>query len=185
MSSWRLELSGNGSFAIVSAQPGGREGRLPASRQPPLTSTLGIMKYSLRKLISTDWPTLAASLGLPIIWAINFGFPYLGPTKLPLPLWFPVSISSALIIWLIWRIIRVARLFAKGHLSLGRVTDLSIAKDRGRLEFAFEYQGKLISTWTPVHKTKAVRSLAPGAVVEVLFDASRPTRAIVKHLYEA
>jgi len=41
MSSSHSELSGNGSFSILSAQPGGRERRLPASRQPPLTSTLG------------------------------------------------------------------------------------------------------------------------------------------------
>lgn len=143
------------------------------------------MKYSLRKVISTDWPTLAATLGIPIIWAMHFGFLYLRPTVLPLPIWFPVAISAGLIAWLVWRIRRVARLFAHGQVISGRVTYLSIAKDRGRLEFAFEYQGKLISTWTPVHKTKAVLALAPGAMVEVLFDTSHPTRAIVKHLYAA
>lgn len=144
------------------------------------------MKYSIRKVLSTDWPTLAASFGIPIIWVIHFGFPYLQQTALPLPLWFPVTISAALIIWLVWRISRVAKLFAHGQLAVGEVTQLSITKDRGRLEFEFEYQGKPISTWTPVHKTKAVLSLTPGTVVEVLFDTSRrPTRAIVKHLYAA
>ena len=143
------------------------------------------MKYSLRKTISTDWPALAASWGIPIIWAIHFGFPYLRPTALPLSLWFPTSISVALITWLVWRISRVARLFAHGRLASGQVTRLSIVKDRGRLEFTFEHQGKLICTWTPIHKTKAVLSLAPGAIVEVLFDTSHPTRAIVKHLYAA
>ena len=143
------------------------------------------MKYNLRKTLSTDWPALAASLGVPIIWVIHFGFPYLRQTALPLPLWFPVTISVALIICLAWRIRRVAKLFTHGQIAVGKVTHLSIAKDRGRLEFEFEYLGKLISTWAPIHKTKAVLSLPPGTVVEVLFDTSRPTRAIVKHLYAA
>lgn len=143
------------------------------------------MKYSLRKVLSTDWPALAASFGIPIIWVIHFWFPYLRQTALPLSLFFPITISVALIIWLLWRVSRVAKLFAHGQLAVGKVTHLRIAKDRGRLEFEFEYQGKPISAWTPIHKTKAVLSLTPGTVVEVLFDTSRPTRAIVKHLYAA
>lgn len=143
------------------------------------------MKSSLRKILSTDWPALAASLGIPIIWAIHFGFPYLRQTALPLPLWLPGTISVALIIWLVWRISRVAKLVAHGQLAVGKITELKIAMDRGRLEFEFEYQGKSISTWSPIHKTKAVLSLTPSTVIEVLFDPSCPTRAIVKHLYAA
>jgi len=143
------------------------------------------MKYSLRKILSTDWPALAASFGIPIIWVIHFVFPHLQQSALPLSLWFPASISAALIIWLIWRISRVARLFAHGQIATGQVTDLTLAKDRGRLEFAFEYQGKQVSTWMPIHQTKAVLSLTPGTTVEVLFDKNYPTRAIVKHLYAA
>lgn len=143
------------------------------------------MKYSLRKVLSTDWPALAASVGIPIIWVIHFAFPHLQKSALPLSLWFPVSISGALIVWLFWRIGRVAKLFAHGQLAVGRITHLRLAKDRGRLEFEFEYQGKPISTWSPIHQTKAVLSLTPGTVVEVLFDTSRPTRAIVRHLYAA
>lgn len=143
------------------------------------------MKYSLRKVLSTDWPALAASFGIPIIWVIHFVFPHLQQSAPPLSLWFPASIAAALIIWLVWRISRVAKLFALGQLATGQVTDLNLAKDRGRLEFAFEYQGKRVSTWMPIHQTKAVLSLTPGTTVEVLFDKNHPTRAIVKHLYAA
>ena len=143
------------------------------------------MKYSLSKVLSTDWPALAASFGIPIIWAIHFVFPHLRQAAFPLPLWLPAGISAALIIWLVWRISRIARLFAHGQLATGQVTDLILAKDRGRLEFAFEYQGKRVSTWIPIHQTKAVLSLTPGTTVEVLFDKNHPARAIVKHLYAA
>ena len=167
----------------AAAQPRVQAGRRKSAAPPSFT--LGVMKYNLRKVLSTDWPALAAAWGIPIIWAIHFGFPYLHPTALPLPIWFPAAISAGLITWLVWRIGRVARLFAHGQLTSGQVAHLSIAKDRGRLEFAFEYQGKRICTWTPIHKTKTVLALAPGAIVEVLFDTNHPTRAIVKHLYAA
>lgn len=143
------------------------------------------MKLSLSKLLSTDFPALAASLGIPINWLVHFGFPYLRPTESPLSFWFPVSIPVVLVILLGWRISRIARLFAHGQLAVGFVTRLNIARDRGRLEFMFEYQGKPISTWTPIDKTKAVLLLVPGTVVDVLFDPSYPTRAIVKDLYTA
>ena len=143
------------------------------------------MKFSYFKLLSTDWPALAASIGIPIIWAIYFIFPLLQHSAIPLPIWFPSGISVALIIWLVWRIIRIARLFADGQLATGIITDLVLAKDRGRLEFTFEYQGKQVSSWMPIHQTKAVLSLTRGTTVEVLFDRNQPNRAIVKHLFVA
>lgn len=143
----------------------------------------GAMKYSLRKVVVTDWPALAASLGIPIIWVIHLAFSFLQKSALPISLWLPASISLGLIAWLVWRISRVARLFAQGQLAIGQVTGLVLAKDRGRLEFSFDYQGKRVSTWMPIHQTKAVLLLTPGTVVEVLFDKHQPARAIVKQLF--
>lgn len=66
---------------------------------------------------------------------------------------------------------------------VGVITALLIAKDRGRLEFEFEVEGKRVVSWMPIHKTKSVLSLSPGDRVDLLFDETKPTRAIVKALY--
>ena len=144
------------------------------------------MQFSVRKTIQTDWPGLAAFVGIPIIWTVHFAFPYLRPdSNVSHSVLFPASISLCLAVLLFWRLRRIAHLFASGRLASAEITRLSISRDRGRLEFAFEHQGQLVHSWTPVHKTKSVLALQPGARVEALFDPARPTHAIVKRLYEA
>ncbi|WP_341644078.1 hypothetical protein [Thauera sp. SDU_THAU2] len=142
-------------------------------------------KISISKVVATDWPALAACVGIPIIWAVHFIFPLIRQIKVPLPILLPVCISVTLFVCLAWRFARIAQLFSHGQLTVGQITGLSIVKDRGRLEFVFEYQGKVVSAWMPIHKNKAVLSLTCGANVEVLFDACTPTKAIIKHLYAA
>lgn len=141
------------------------------------------MKYSLGKIILNDWPALAASLGLPIIWAIHFLFPLLKNTTHALSVWFPVTGSVCLLLVLAWRIRRVTWLFTSGVETRGGVINLSIVKDRGRLEFSFTHAGSTIHSWMPVHKTRMVLALKPGAEIDVLYDRNRPAYAIVKTLF--
>lgn len=140
--------------------------------------------YSLRKILWNDWPTLAAAMGIPIIWAIYAGFPLLKRGIAPLPVILPGVASVALALVVGWRIRRVSRLFAHGERARGTIFDLHIAKDRGRLVFLFEVNGTRIRAWMPVHKTKDVLAMKPGRKVEVLYDAEAPKRAIVRELYE-
>jgi len=143
------------------------------------------MRFSLHKAISTDWPALAAAVFIPMSWLIWGLFPYLRSTSNGVSLWIPVSITSAAVLVLIWRLQRIRSLLTNGRSAPARITGLYISKDRGRLEFAFEHNGQLIQSRTFIHRTKAVLALQPGALVEVVFDPDRPKRAIVKHLYLA
>jgi hypothetical protein len=43
--------------------------------------------------------------------------------------------------------------------------------------------GRPYATWTPVHKNRQVLALHPNQEIDILVDASRPTKAIVRHLY--
>ena len=141
------------------------------------------MRYSIIKIITNDWPALAASLGIPIIWAIHFAFPYISKAEQQISLLLPSVVTVSLAGILAWRVKRVAWFFNNGVAVSGRVVILRIVKDRGRIEFTFNHQGSNISAWSPIHKTKKVLSLAPGTNIEVLFDAEKPTRAIIKELY--
>ena len=147
---------------------------------------LGGMSFSIRKSIWTDWPALAAAVGVPIFWGIHFAFPYLRPgAQSSRPVILPIIATAGLAVVLLWRVRRISNLFATGRTAAAKILRLSISRDRGRLEFEFEHQGQLVRSWSPVHKCKAVLALKQGDVVEALFDPARPTHAIIRHLYEA
>ena len=144
------------------------------------------MKPSILRIIWTDWPALFATWGIPISWLIYFIFPYIRKGVKPHGLYlvaFAVSASAVFITMSAWRVIRIRRLFRLGEITKGRITALWFAKDRGRLEYAYEINGQRFNSWSPVHKTKSVLSLKVGEVVEILVDKKRPLRAIVKRLY--
>ncbi|WP_374336788.1 hypothetical protein [Methyloversatilis sp.] len=141
------------------------------------------MNFSLLRIMWNDWPALACWVALPVVWIIHWGFPYLQRGAVPLPLALPAGVSVALLAVLFWRIKRVADLFAHGVAVSGTITDLRIARDRGRLEFEFEAGGTRLRSWMPVHKTRSLLSLARGDRVEVLHDRCRPRRAIVRTLF--
>lgn len=143
------------------------------------------MNFSPIRIMWNDWPALASWVAIPITWAIHFGFPYLQRGAAALPLALPVGVSVVLVTVLLWRIKRVADLFARGVAVSGTITDLLIAKDRGRLAFEFEARGTRVRTWMPIHKTRDVLSLARGDRVDVLYDANTPRLAIVKSLFLA
>ena len=143
------------------------------------------MNFSPIRIMWNDWPALASWVAMPITWAIHFGFPYLYGGAAALPLVLPVGVSVALVAVLLWRIKRVADLFARGVAVSGTVIDLMFAKDRGQLVFEFEALGTRVQTWMPIHKTRDVLLLARGDRVDVLYDASAPRRAIVKSLFVA
>jgi len=142
------------------------------------------MRFSVRNVVWNDWPALATVIAVAMTWIIHFGLPYLQRRAAPLPMWLPGGLSVVLVALLAWRIGRVRWLFAHGASAVGVVTDLWIAKDRGRLEFVFEIDGERVRSWMPIHRTKAVLSLSPGDRVDLLFDPGRPKRAIVKRLFE-
>ena len=142
------------------------------------------MNYSIKKIILNDWPALASAVGIPIIWVIHYAFPYLRPGAVNVPSWLPVLISSAFALTLADRISHIARLFEHGLSARAVVTNLRIERDRGRLEFVFEYDGRRFASWMPVHKTEQVMTLIPGTAIEVLFNREKPEQAIVKSLFE-
>src|SRR4051812_29704872 len=83
----------------------------------------------------------------------------------------------------LWRLARIHRLFCRGQIVRAQITRVDIARDKGRLEFAYLFGGHRVSSWTAVQKSKQVEALAVNQEVEVLVDAANPLNAIVRDLY--
>lgn len=84
---------------------------------------------------------------------------------------------------LIWRIRFVQNVFARGVEVEGKIVDVSFYRDRGRVRYAYEYQGRTYERGNAVSGNKRTRALAPGAKVAVAVDPLRPKRAFIRDLY--
>ena len=140
---------------------------------------------SIRKFIWNDFPALGVAIGIPIVWIIYLAFPFIEKGNEPLPTALPIAATVMFLGILIWRFRRLARLFSNGRHARGQITRISIFRDRGRLEFVFDYNGSTVASWMPVHKSRAVAALTPGDAVDILFDPADPRRAIVRQIFKA
>jgi hypothetical protein len=145
------------------------------------------LKPRLNKIVLADWPALFCLIAIPGIWVIGFVFPFIRTgarfsrvemltTALPLSL-----IAAGLFLW---RVRRIQRLFSRGEAVRGYITRIRLARDRGRVEFHYECGGRRFESWLPVHQNPEVLALRESQEIELLVDAARPPRAILRHLFE-
>lgn len=143
-------------------------------------------------LLSTDY-TLMLGLLLPLVsgamplacilmpnWLRKFG---LNPEN------WPIFTAIALVFSLLGLPLALSRWHSLRHLFLcgeecqGRITSFWMERDRGRVEFAYEFAGATHSSGMALHKNPATSSLREGAPVTVLVDPNRPNRAILPDLF--
>ena len=144
------------------------------------------MKPRIFSILWTDWPALLCLMCFPVIWLISAQFMLFRhdgsfTARDALMLALPLSLVAGGL--LVWRIVRIHRLFSRGQVVRAQITRVEVAMDRGRVEFAYDFAGRRVSSWTSVHKNKQVAALAANQEVEVLVDAANPLNAIVRDLY--
>ena len=145
-----------------------------------------LMKPRLGSILWTDFPALLCLVCLPVIWLISAQlvlFRRDGSITAREALMIAIPLSLVAGGLLVWRIVRIHRLFARGQLVRAQITRVQVAMDRGRVEFAYDFGGHRVSSWTQVHKNKQVEALAVNQEVEVLVDSRHPGNAIVRQLY--
>jgi len=142
----------------------------------------GRTRPSPADIIWTDWPALFASLMVPGIGLIGLlvSAGRLDQVTL-LTVTLPVTIVSLALLF--WRIRRVRNLFRYGTAVPGAVMEVRIVRDRGRLEFLYEWENQTHGGWMPVHKNRRVVALRPGQAVTVLVDPANPRKAVVEEAF--
>jgi hypothetical protein len=144
------------------------------------------MKPHLKKILLADWPALFCSISIPGIWVIGLIFPFLrqgatfGRVEI-LTIALPLSLIAAG--FLLWRVTRIQTLFSRGAAVRGNITRIRLVRDRGRVEFRYEFNGERLESWMPVHQSPEVLALRESQEIDILVDATRPRRAIIRHLF--
>jgi hypothetical protein len=144
------------------------------------------MKPRFKKILLADWPALFCFIAIPGIWVIGFVFPFLreaarfGRVEM-LTIALPLSVNAAG--FFLWRVTRIQTLFRRGAAVRGYITRIRLARDRGRVEFLYEFRGERLESWMPVHQSPEVLALRESQEIDLLVDATRPRRAIIRHLF--
>jgi hypothetical protein len=144
------------------------------------------MKPRLKKILLADWPALFCFIAIPGIWVIGLIFPFLrqgarfGRVEM-----ITIALPLSLIVggFLLWRVKRIQALFGRGAAVRGTITRIRLVRDRGRVEFRYEFNGERLQSWMPVHQSPEVLALRESQEVDLLVDTTRPRRAIIRHLF--
>lgn len=147
----------------------------------------------LSRIISTDYTALLGAI-LPLVgvllWIGNkfFGFPsrwrgreiQQGDSTF---LWIAAAMVIVGVLLLLWRIHTFQSLFIAGHRVPGRVTTVSFFRDRGRIEYEYQYAGASHHAGNAIHKNKRTMAIQQGMPVTIVVDPANPKRTILLDLY--
>jgi hypothetical protein len=84
---------------------------------------------------------------------------------------------------LLWRVSAYRQLLSFGRIVEATITSVWFDKDRGRVEFSYQFEGQQLATGNPVMKNKATKALRQGERVQLAIDPENPKRAVILHLY--
>src|SRR5437016_2431693 len=135
-------------------------------------------KPSVLRIIQSDYVALIA-LGFPaVMWVMYVAIAYFGffpglrghesiQGSESAPLFLTLAVVSTLmgIPLLVWRIRSFQAAFARNVEVQGRITNISFFRDRGRVEYTYDYSGQTYHGGNAVMKTGRTRSLQEGEEV--------------------
>ncbi len=84
---------------------------------------------------------------------------------------------------LIWRINLFYAVFERGNEAAGVIKSVVFFKDRGRIDYIYNYSGQEFTGGNAVMKSKWTESLIEGQSVKVIVDSKDPKRTFIRELY--
>lgn len=148
-------------------------------------------KPALRKVLWTDYPSFIFVSFSVAAWIIYVAWvpawrkdgPIINPQLAPYTLLIAILISLLGIGVVAYRLHLLRTVFSKGVEVRGKITEITLPRDRGRVNYSFYYQNKEFSSFAPIHRNKQTLSLKKGDRVTLVIDPEYPVRAFIRDLY--
>jgi hypothetical protein len=84
---------------------------------------------------------------------------------------------------LIFRIKSIYNHFSNGIEVNGKIVSINLWKDRGRIEYEYEIEGKKYETGNAVHRSKFVDSLSEGQEIKIIVSKKNHKKGLIKEMY--
>jgi hypothetical protein len=169
---------------------------------PPTESKLkprtSIPIPTLSQTLKNDYVSLIVSIIPPIVFGITVIAPALGISfrsrrsvvvgavsggfdALGFGIALIVTVSAYL--YLFKRVNSIKNIFKTGDQIIGKITDISFFKDRGRIEYTYSYQRQTFQSGTAIMKNSKTESFLTGQELLLVVDSANPNKVLIQDLY--
>ena len=149
------------------------------------------------RILRNDYPSLLMLLCISVMWVIAIGGSALGflPTRrgggavevdstMMTVMIVAAVVGTFVFGWLAARRIQdIKRIINTGPEVQGRIQTIGFFKDRGRVEYTYEYDNQLHHAGNAIWKNRETMQLQAGDEVMLIVDPDKPSRAFVASLY--
>lgn len=146
---------------------------------------------SLSRIIWADYIAFISVIFPAVIWIVCLAWipdwrgegPVIPAWMVPHVLVF--SLLAALLgsLFLAWRVWLIKKIFQNGSVVSGRITFVSLKRDRGRLDYTYNFEGKVYESGVSIHRNAQTKELRAGEKIILLVDQNNPKRAFMRDLY--
>jgi hypothetical protein len=148
-------------------------------------------KPSTARILWTDYPAFLSAAFIVAVWLIYLAWtpswreegPIIQDWMAPYALSLVIGITFICVAVITYRVLMLRALFRNGQVVSGRITSVSLARDRGRVEYVYAYHNKAYESGADIHRNKQTKELKEGERVDLLVDRNHPERAFIRDLY--
>ena len=146
---------------------------------------------SLLKIIWTDYPAFISSSMMVVAWIVILAWvpawrsdgPIVSPGAAPAFLSVAGLITLVGMGVLLWRFQIMWAAFFSGAQVRGKITDIKMRRDRGRVSYTYIFNHEEYQSSAPIHRNKQTLALKTGSQVFLMVDNKKPSRAFIRDLY--
>jgi hypothetical protein len=95
----------------------------------------------------------------------------------------PIVLTILGAAFIFWRVNSITKIFESGEMVTGKITDISFFKDRGRIEFSYNFQRQNFESGSSIMKNSKTTAYRSGDEVTLIVDSSNPSRVFIQDLY--
>jgi len=155
------------------------------------SKSLSLRGPSITRIIWTDYIAFLATIFPIVIWIVHLAWvpdwrgegPVIPPWMAPYILVLSLLVTLGGALTLAWRVWLIKTAFRNGSVASGRITAISLKRDRGRLEYTYSFEGKTYQSSVSIHRNAQTKELRAGEKIILLVDRKKPKRAFMRDLY--
>ncbi len=163
--------------------------KLKTRQSIPNPVTFQIIKNDALSCIAIILPVVMWGIYIAVTYfGVSFGSKRTGTTVTnsdgnPVFLIAPIILSFLCGGVIFWRLSSIQKLFKSGERVIGKITDISFFKDRGRIEYSYSYGRQNFQSGTAIMKNSKTQSYQNGQEILLVINSANPSKALIQDLY--